>query len=266
MAKFNNFFKKIKNFILDYIYPNKIKCIFCGDELFDENIFETCEHCFKTIPFVTGRTCKICGKPIVDETDLCSNCVKHERFFDKAYSCFEYTNSIISLIHKLKYSSYKFVTDAMANFMYYKLESIEINFDEITFVPSHISSYKKRRYNQAEILASKLSKLTLIECVNAVNKIKKTKSQASLTRKKRLTNLIDCFEIDKNYSAKNKNILLIDDVLTTGSTVNEVARMLKHAGASKVYVLTFATTPLKPIKKTYIKEKHKKNRIKVKKY
>lgn len=255
MFNFKLFIKNIKEKFLSSLYPENIKCIFCNDELFEDNEFITCDSCHNTLPFVNGRTCELCGKPINDETSICSNCIKRDLYFDKAFACFEYTGKVIGLVHNLKYNSSPYLSKAMANYMFYKLQSININIDFITYIPSHKDTLLRRGYNQAKLLANELSKKTLIPLIDVAVKTKKTKSQAKLKRSKRLTNLLGAFEKVENLNVVGKNILIIDDVLTTASTVNEISKILKREKANKIYVLTFATTPLKPFKKKYLKEK-----------
>ncbi len=116
------------------------------------------------------------------------------------------------------------------------------NIDYISYVPMHKSKPKLRGFNQNFLLAKGLSKkLNIPLGKNILLKIKDTKSQSSLNKRDRLLNLKDAFEVSNKAEIKSKNILLIDDIFTTGSTVSECARCLKTAGANKVYVLTVAS-------------------------
>ena len=116
----------------------------------------------------------------------------------------------------------------------------DLSCDIITFVPMHPKRLKKRSYNQAELLAKELSKILNVQLVDCLQKVKDTKNQAKLSREERIKNLSDSFKVDKNL-VKNKAVLLVDDVLTTGSTADTVSKVLIKAGAEKVRVLTLAS-------------------------
>lgn len=117
-------------------------------------------------------------------------------------------------------------------------------FDCITYVPMFKKREKARGYNQARLLAQELAERVNCECVALLEKITYTKNQASLTRSERETNLVGTFAAT---CASPKSVLLVDDVMTTGATANECAKVLKKAGAKTVYVLTFASVPEKPL-------------------
>ena len=112
--------------------------------------------------------------------------------------------------------------------------------DLICYVPLFTTREKDRGYNQARELAQNLSKLTNIEVCDDIIRIRDTPTQTKLSRRERQENVKDCFKLTKPSTFKNLNILLIDDVFTTGSTTNEISKQLKKVGANKVYVLTVA--------------------------
>ena len=124
----------------------------------------------------------------------------------------------------------------------------DFSYDVDFLVPVPISSKRrfKRKYNQTELLCIELQKLS---CLNyeprILEKLGETAPQKSLSRKKRLINLRKTFSVNEKFSIKNKVILLIDDIITTGATANACAELLKKAGAAKVYVATLARVILK---------------------
>ncbi len=239
--------QKIKNFIENLIYPNKIKCMFCGDELNGKNSNETCTNCMETLPFIR-RACLRCGVslPDEDEGNVCIHCKKLNYFFDFARAPLDYTGRVITAVHNLKYDNAKYLITGMVDYMSDCYAAWDIKPDMVCAVPSHINRLKERGYNQAELLAEEFCARFNLTLLPLCLKVKETASQATLSFKDRRENLTDCFKINPDHraSVKGKNILIIDDVVTTCSTVNEVAKVLKHAGANKIYVLSFAHTPI----------------------
>ncbi len=116
--------------------------------------------------------------------------------------------------------------------------------DDIIFVPIPLSKsrFRKRGYNQAEILSKNLSKKFGFLAVDGLEKIRETKSQVGLSKEERKENIADAFRLKEQFKAyiKNKNAILIDDVLTTGSTLYEAGKILKKGGAVRVFGVAFA--------------------------
>lgn len=123
-----------------------------------------------------------------------------------------------------------------------KLSIENINFDYILYVPLHKKRERKRGFNQSKIIANQLGKELGIEVLDILERSKNTRRLFELDEKERKQELKNVFKISKdieNYT--NKNILLIDDIFTTGSTVNEISKLLKLNGINEVYIFTFLT-------------------------
>ena len=123
-----------------------------------------------------------------------------------------------------------------------KLSIENINFDYILYVPLHKKRERKRGFNQSKIIANQLGKELGIEVLDILERSKNTRRLFELDEKERKKELKNVFKISKdieNYT--NKNILLIDDIFTTGSTVNEISKLLKLNGINEVYIFTFLT-------------------------
>lgn len=174
---------------------------------------------------------------------------------------------IREMIHNFKYNGVTELSDELAKVLYQALsryhcvpktkQSIKIRlprprqarsrddtleFDIITFVPLHPRRLAQRGFNQAEILAQKIAEKTTIECLPLLKRTKHRLRQVQMTAKKRRENLKGVFELrSKKYEEfKNKRILIIDDIATTGTTLNECARALKEAGAKEIWGLVVA--------------------------
>ena len=232
--------------ILNILFPKGLKCVFCGDDI-NTNLPEClCDNCRKELPFIEGKICAKCGNRIYDEGDYCIDCKLLERSFEKVISVFWYSDKIVAKVHQFKYENAKYLAQPFANLMFKKWQEQNIDFDYIIPVPICDKRLKARGYNQSELLANEFSKLINKPILkDYLKRIKETQTQVELDKQERAENLKDAFQMVKRAGIRNKTILLIDDVCTTGATANECAKKILSAGAKKVYVMTFARTLLK---------------------
>lgn len=237
---------KLKNCwdkILEFLFPSNLKCVFCGRDVPSKD-FCCCEDCLHTLPFNNGQRCKICDDEICGDGNICDNCKSHHKKFDKAIAPLVYEGDVKKIVLKFKNDNAKYLAPHMAKFMLNRLKQETVSFDLILPVPLSEKSLDKRKYNQASLLAEEIAKLTNSAFNNAVLiKEKETKHQKELGFLDRQNNLHNAFKVVDKNAIINKNILLVDDVMTTGATANECAKTLKKY-ASKVYVLTFARNKL----------------------
>ncbi len=227
-----------KKILRDWFLNLKWRCNACDEENFNGNYF--CDNCKKTLPFIKENKCDHCGRLTAYSMAYCDSCIDKNIFYDKARSIFSYEEPISYLVQNLKYNGNLYLADIFCD---YFLEIFFSNFadtDIITFVPATLKSLKKRGYNQSEILVDRLSKRVNLPVCSTALKIKETSSQVTLNLEERKNNLRDVFKIDK-IDLKGKNVLLVDDVLTTGSTADILAKIYKKNKANKVYVLTIAS-------------------------
>ena len=240
-------FQRFKTKLLDFFFPRHIKCIFCGEELQNSSLFDCCDKCKTSLPFIT-TSCARCGGSIgQNNSGVCIDCKRTNYSFDYARAVFDYEGALLGAIHKFKFRGQKFLAEPLGNFLCEKLATTEFNPDIITYVPMHIKREKERGYNQAKLIAEFVADVYALPCLNLVNKIKETPSQTTLNYAERRTNLVDCFEFNSKFKKeiKGKSILILDDIFTTGSTTSEIAKILKMHGAKEVNVLTIAHTKLK---------------------
>lgn len=233
---------KFKEFLLDLLYPKHLACIFCDDELDDRSSNDTCYECIHNLPFI-DRACTRCGARINDNNDgICLNCKSNNFDYDLSRSVFVYEDKVMSAVHKYKYGGEKYLLEPFGNYLSKYLATWNIYPDYITAVPLHPNREKERGYNQAKCMAEVVATNFGIPYIDACVKVKDNPRQATLPLKERRENVKDAYKIapDMRKSLKNKTILLIDDVYTTGSTASEIAKVLKSAGVKSVYVLTLA--------------------------
>ena len=218
------------------------KCLSCGADCFDKS--GICQNCLEYFHFNNGKTCLKCGCKLTGKNDYCGNCAE-QVFFDKAYSVFVYEDGIRKVIHSLKFGNNGAIAQVLAKHLadLYHLKGISC--DLITYVPMDKSAQKQRGYNQSLLLCEAFCDIINKECFNLLKKIKNTKRQEQLNMKERKENLRGSFAVVDKELVRDKTILIIDDVKTTGSTANECARMLKKSKAKAVYVLTVASVHYK---------------------
>ncbi len=237
--------KLLKEAILSILYPRSLFCISCGKQISGISKRGVCGLCYESLPFIGQTSCISCGRPIEDSDEKCVECKRHGYCFDKGISVFEYSQSIQQLIHRFKYYNQYYLSSSLGYLMYeaYK-ERGGWRVDVIIPVPLHPKREKSRGYNQSALLADSVS------CFLGINNreevlIRKidTPTQTRLSGAERRKNLTDAFEVADCKSIEGKCILLIDDVFTTGATADICSRVLKEAGARKVYILTLASVP-----------------------
>jgi competence protein ComFC len=206
-----------------------------------------CRYCFEEINFILDG-CSKCGKFIKNyslEKEFltgCSFCYKKNFYFDRAISCIEYDDVSKRLVLDLKYSRKTYIAKYAAQIMSEKLELEELEFDYINSVPLHKKRYDKRGFNQSEKIASRLSEIINVPLVDCVKRTKNTEMLYKLEKGNREKELRGAFELGEDIElVQGKRILIVDDVFTTGATVNEISKLLKLNGVDEIYVMTLLT-------------------------
>lgn len=224
---------------IELLTPCNAGCVSCGREIFEG---ELCADCEKEFFKNDKKRCIRCSRPTVSHDDVvCEQCkLMGESYFDKAFSPLVYTGTVLKMVRSFKYHERRDIGVYLSGFMLEELENIP-EVDMILSVPMWRGKYQSRLYSTADELAKLVSTGTGIDYFgDAVIKTRDTGTQTELSGRERLDNVKGSFRVRRRALVKDKRILLIDDVFTTGATVNEVARVLKGAKADKVYVLTSA--------------------------
>ncbi len=227
--------------IIKNLYPPKCLSCACDTETYDS----ICYECFNNIFIIKDPFCDTCAEPFENgyPEGACEYCTLHQPIFDKARAAFYYEGSTAQMVAGLKFrdktNNLKFLSDKV----YFASADIIDEVDIITAVPIHWRRLFKRKFNQSILIAREVAKLAnLPSDFELIKRVKHTPPQASLNRNKRKDNILNAFKVAKEV--KGKTILVIDDVMTTGSTLSEIARVLKLKGAKKVYVACIAKTIL----------------------
>lgn len=220
---------KVLEYILGLVFPPK--CIFCGSILDLGSELHICDSCYKKIDFIGD----ICWRPA--GTDWEQSC-------DAVVSVCRYNGIVKHSLIKYKFYNkpgyYRTFARLLAKYIFMVTNSTK--FDIIISVPLHKSREAKRGYNQARLISRALSGITGIrDASGLLVRVRNTNAQSLLDRRNRHENIRDAFSVTKDSLVKGKNILLIDDIMTTGSTINECAKTLKKAGARTVAAAVIAT-------------------------
>jgi ComF family protein len=197
-----------------------------------------------SLEYLEGNVCLKCGKGIDDDYqgNTCPDCRLSDKNFDMAFSCFQYKDIGKKMIHKLKYEGCKEVSHSLARLMHQKLKDEDIRADAIVPVPINKSKEETRGFNQARLIAEDIASLMDIPLWDCMIRTKETKEQFKLDKINRILNIHDAFRMNMLYNdVKYESILLVDDVYTTGSTVDECSRVLKQHGVQRIFVITAAT-------------------------
>lgn len=233
------FFRHIINFILP---P---RCIKCGEVVYGGE--GLCAKCFNEINFITQPYCQKCGRPFENAPNgkqcLCGHCLKKNKTpFRLTRSAVRYDGISKNLIIAFKFLDRTDNAKPLARWLNAAGKDIwQAGADVIVPVPLHYKRLLKRKYNQCGLLASELHKLNGLPVdYTALVKHKATRPQVEFSGKERIKNIKGVFSVKHPQKIKGKRVVLIDDVMTTGSTVKECALALKKAGAKSVDVLTVA--------------------------
>lgn len=236
----------LRDIIRKIFFPEDIKCIVCDEELSDDTRFGLCNKC--SFDYNT-KFCLHCGRNIgQNHANFCMGCMNTKStYYDIARAPVIFANNAVHVVHKLKYGGAKYLVPYLAEQMFSCYLENNLDVDFVTCVPMHEKRLKDRGYNQEELIAKHFSKISNVPYVDTLRRVKYTTNLARMSKQSRVEAISGVFEYCASVELKNKKILLIDDVFTSGSTVDECSRVLKSKKVASVTVLTFATAKEKPI-------------------
>ncbi len=231
-------------------------CRLCSSPLTNISRLPVCEACLEQIDAVEGIVCTICGEKIqtalaqTDRAALCGLCQKKTPPFAQAAAYGSYTGVLRDLVHLLKYDQIRPAANVLGRLLAEAIAGLETNFGDdraiVIPVPLYKGKRRQRGFNQAELIAKAALKLRNSKRFQLksglLRRIRATESQIGLTRHQRRENIRGAFGVAKKKEIAGREILLVDDVFTTGTTASECARVLLRSGASKVCVATVART------------------------
>ncbi|MBQ3755029.1 MAG: ComF family protein [Clostridia bacterium] len=256
-----DFFKRLVKGLDNALFPKDITCDACGTELVADTRYRLCAKCTEKMPIISGHKCLVCGAPLKDESDYCMRCQKQESVFERSRSPLVYDTEAKKLIYDMKFLGKKYICETLGAMMADCFVENNMQADVIVFVPMTAKEEKKRGFNQAELLAREVGGRLNIPVLPALAKIKETSAQKELTRADREKNLEGAYKCVFD-EVKKLNVLLVDDIFTTGATANECSKALLKGRVKSVNVLTAAVTVLKPQGEVAPDDPHKNRKAK----
>ena len=229
----------------DFFFPPQ--CLLCNTSFTPENSRYFCNKCYDDFSFIKNPVCEKCGLPFQTQEGadhLCGQCITGKHFFDKARSVSTYDGTLRKALHGFKYNEKSLLSKPLSQILAAYGENLlnQKEYDAIVPVPLHSKRLRQRGYNQALILAKTAGKAWGIKVdIKSLERVKWTIPQTVLSKNERQKRIRGSFSCSPER-VRDKNLLIIDDIYTSGSTVSECARILKKNGALKVDVLTFART------------------------
>lgn len=226
--------------LVDLIYPRC--CPFCGRVLPFQG-GPACKSCFTKLKRISSPRCFRCGKALEgEEKEYCQDCIQMPKSFVRGFPVFEYTGGIKKAIYDFKYNNQRVYGKFFGDCIYscYGDELKALNIDGMIPVPIHKKKKKIRGYNQAELIAKHLGKrLGIPVFSNLLIRVINTSPQKELNDKARMKNLKNAFIMSAN-KIKLKKVLLVDDIYTTGATIEACTKVLLASGVEEVYYVSLA--------------------------
>ncbi len=237
------FWSKTKKFAENLLFPDNIKCIFCGVDIdhFEQRPY--CDECAKTLPFNNGHRCEICDQPIFDDATVCDLCQKDPKPFKKAFCPFLYEGAVKNLVLKFKESNHRHLARPLANIISKSLEGVKI--DVVTYIPMTPRKEKKRTFNQSKLLAEEIGKILNCPVLCCFSKTRDDPAQKELSFKQRREQVVGQYTAKSVRLNKNQNVLIVDDVLTTCATVSYCAGLILPQ-VKNIYVCGVAREYVRP--------------------
>lgn len=238
------------DWLVDWLYPPR--CRACAERIHGRDGEYFCAGCWQQIRLVSHPLCKICGRPFADasgDDHTCGICLEHAPRFAaaRAWACYPREDSaehpLRQVVQKYKYGRKVSLGKPLGRLMARGCEEFlsEFRADLIVPVPLHAKRLRWRGFNQSLLLARQVSRAYGVPIDPFVlQRRKETAAQTQLPEDDRRRNVRGAFALHPDKSVKDKTVLLVDDVYTSGATVNECSRTLKRAGAKEVYVVTLA--------------------------
>lgn len=225
--------KEIIESLLELVYPTC--CAGCGR--FGQLV---CQDCVDLLPLIGTKFCLKCGKPTYYLVDDCRDCRKKRFVFSEARSLGLYQGNLKELVHKFKYGNRRGLAEIFVNLLIEHIGRDYFGVDLVTCVPLSRRKKNERGFNQAQSLAEQIALQLNLPFSEVLCQEKETQDQSKLRAAERKKNIKGAFSLKCDSPPEGSTVLLVDDVFTTGSTVNECSKVLKASGAELVKVVTVA--------------------------
>lgn len=236
-------FKKAASYVFDLLFP--AVCFCCKKDIEPLSKEPLCFDCIRKLEFIDKPYCLKCSKSLKFNNNLCYECREKRYYFDFSRSVFVYNEAISSLIKAYKYSSKEYLSDWFVDKMLerFRFYSEFYDFDCVTYLPTSKVNIKERGFDHSKLIAELFSKKTRREFISDVIENRKMIDQVNLNARMREENVRGKFLLKKDIFSKRK-VIIIDDVATTMSSLNELSKVLKESGAISVSCFTIAREQL----------------------
>ncbi|MBI4051554.1 MAG: ComF family protein [Elusimicrobia bacterium] len=232
---------KLSSYLLHFLFPKT--CVHCRRDLVIQEENPLCPDCLRQLePLTADLTCQRCGIPLPSGGAHCHLCRNNKFQCQVIRSAFLFNPPLQSLIHELKYQERKSLVQPMGIWLREAFKKYpEIHGAQVLVpVPLYPERERRRGFNQSQLLAEELVKSSRAFVIPLLKRIRATSPQVDLPKSQRLENVKEAFQAAETEKIRGKEILLVDDVCTTGATLEECAKTLKKAGAKKVCAFTLA--------------------------
>ncbi len=211
-------------------------CLLCGA---GSHAGLCCAACAAELPRLAGRLCPVCALPTPDGS-VCGECLRQSPSFDHTVAAYRYTFPVNKLIQALKFGERLILADYLADAL---AAQVNTRPDCLVALPLHPARLRERSFNQSLLLARRISQRLNIPLLrNACTRVRNTAPQSGLPWKERDKNMRRAFACTPGAEVRGKHVAIVDDVMTTGASIGELARALKQAGASEVSAWVVART------------------------
>jgi competence protein ComFC len=234
--------RSVCNTLIELFYPSN--CVGCGNAQ-SPGVF-LCERCKQSVHRIVAPYCNVCSRPFEGALSgifACPNCEDRRPAFDCVVSKYHAKGLLRELIHRFKYGRQYYLRGVLAEYLIEAMldERIQgLPADGLVPVPLHPTRLRERGFNQAEALAEAVFKRKGVPILRCIRRKRYTQTQTRFDRSERMLNLRNSFAMRKNSDVRDKHLVLLDDILTTGSTLHECALVLREAGAATVRAITVA--------------------------
>ncbi len=231
--------------LAELVFPSEIYCIACGRPIDPGGLYSLCEECIMQIRWANGKVCELCGKPLEDwyPDTVCSECKGSDRFFSGGVTCFAYRPTTGKIIKRLKYGGESYIGRIIGEILSDSIRARGLCPDIIVPVPMYYRKERRRGYNQAELIAvSAAGNLGVLCSADVLKRVRATRPMSRLNRKERRKNLDGAFSVTEKGKnmIRNRRVMLVDDVFTTGTTMDCCAEILLKSGAVCVFCASAA--------------------------